>query len=225
MGEFSHEFSPTIALVSDSHPDLDRLDRLHGLARWAGISLPLDTMARLTVYESWLRDEAIPAGGIGPNEAERLWDRHIVDSLLFAGLIEPGDSVLDIGSGVGLPGIPVALVRPDCVVTLLDRSGRRYDLARRAVRVIGLDNVDVVQGDITTHIGHYSVVVSRASLPPRQLLTAVTHLTGINRVVVAGSRVEPPEVPDGWEAVAVPTEIVGEDVWFLRAWLSRDGAG
>ena len=59
----------------------------------------------------------------------------------------PPDEVLDVGTGVGLPGIPLAILFPETMVTLLDRGGRRVRLLHRAVRVLGLPNVVIAQGD------------------------------------------------------------------------------
>ncbi len=209
----------------------DYRDDLSRLAAWAGVDLPSGAVERLVAFEKWIREEAIPGGGVGPNEATRLWHRHILDSALFAGFVADGDSVLDIGSGVGLPGIPTAVVRPDCDVTLLDRAGRRCDLARRAVRVLGLRNVQVVQGEVAGYAQsegaeYDDVVIARASLAPQDLLITVqSFLPWVRRVVAAGSWISPPRPPQGWESVAVPPEVVGEKVWLLNAWISADSAG
>jgi len=181
---------------------------------------------KLSAFEQWIRDEAVPAGGVGPNESPRLWERHIFDSALFAAFVTDEDTVLDVGSGVGLPGIPVAVLRPDCQVTLLDRSGRRCELASRAVRVLAIDNVEVVQGDVTSYNGGHSVVISRASLPPEELLQVVRNrLPTVRTIVAAGSRIGPPELPDGWESIEIPPDVAGELVWVIRAWISSDTAG
>lgn len=202
-----------------------RQDALERIAEWADIALPTDALEQLTVFSDWLAHEAIPAGGVGPNEESRLWNRHILDSALFAGFVEAGDSVLDIGSGVGLPGIPLAIMRPDCVVTLLDRAGRRSQLARRAVRVVGLDNIVVVQGDIASYAGRHSVAVSRGSLPPERLLQALSTVDGLRKVVAAGSHSMAPMSVPGWDIVEIPQGVAGERIWFLEAWLSSPEEG
>ncbi|MCJ7726924.1 MAG: class I SAM-dependent methyltransferase, partial [Acidimicrobiia bacterium] len=115
-------------------------------AEWAGFPLTSAQETQLEVYAGWLRDEAIPAGGLGPREGERVWARHIADSLSFAAAWRnrtPPREILDVGSGVGLPGIPLAILWPDALITTLDRGGRRIRLLTRATRIVGLVNVDV----------------------------------------------------------------------------------
>ena len=79
-------------------------------------------------------DRGIKLGLIGPREADRIWDRHILNSLALADLIPEGSSVVDVGSGAGLPGIPLAIVRPDLSVTLLDPMLRRTTFLKRSSR-------------------------------------------------------------------------------------------
>ena len=205
--------------MSDRQRDIERI------ASWGGFILPPAAADRLAELEDWISNEAIPAGGVGPNEAERLWERHILDSSLFAGFVEANDSVLDIGSGAGLPGLVVAVLRPDCQMTLLDRAGRRCDLARRAVRVLGVHNVEVVQGELAGYSNPHSLALSRASLPPDELLGAVSGIAGLKAVVAAGSRITAPQHFAGWESVEIPAELVGDTIWMLRARLSEDQAG
>jgi len=94
-----------------------------------GLRLDQDQIEKLARYRDWLRDEAIPAGGLGPKERRRLESRHIADSLLFgAGFGAVPEHVRDLGSGVGLPGIPLAVAHPRSQLELVDRSQRRVDL-------------------------------------------------------------------------------------------------
>ena len=64
-------------------------------------------------YAELLAGPAVERGLIGPREVDRIWDRHILNSVAVAELIEPGARVVDIGSGAGLPGVPIAIARPD----------------------------------------------------------------------------------------------------------------
>jgi 16S rRNA (guanine527-N7)-methyltransferase len=143
------------------------------------LDLPIDPQARslLDRYGDWLVAEALPAGGLGPREAGRIGERHLADALAFAaGFPSDPRSVIDVGSGVGLPGLPLAIVFPQVSFTLLDRSGRRVELAARAVRVLGLDNVVVVEGDLTSWEGSYDVVVARAVMAPAALVPHIERL-------------------------------------------------
>ena len=78
------------------------------LADWLGIPLSTAQHTQLERFGQWLLDEAAPAGGIGPREAERLFDRHVGDSLTYVTAV-PTDAerLVDVGSGVGLPGLPI----------------------------------------------------------------------------------------------------------------------
>ena len=138
---------------------------------WLGATLAPAQYEQLEILASWLAGEAAAAGGIGPDEHGRMWARHLADSLTFAGGwvdAPPPDQLLDVGAGVGLPGIPLAILWPNTLVTLLDRSGRRVDLAQRAVRRLGLNNVEVRQGDVLSETGVWQGVVFRAVFPPER---------------------------------------------------------
>ena len=107
---------------------------------------------------------------IGPREVPRLWDRHILNSAVVADLIPEGDSVVDVGSGAGLPGIPLAIVRPDLQVTLLEPLLRRSDFLREAVNVLELgDRVQVVRSRAEDHDGRYGTCTARAVAPLSRL--------------------------------------------------------
>ena len=83
-------------------------------------------------------------GLIGPLEMPRLWTRHILNSVLLAPLIKPG-RVGDIGSGAGLPGLVLAIARPDAQFILIEPMERRVDWLRRQAEALELDNVEVVR--------------------------------------------------------------------------------
>jgi 16S rRNA (guanine527-N7)-methyltransferase len=135
------------------------------LASALGHPLDGEQLDALVRYERFLVEEASAAGGIGPAEADRIFDRHIGDGLAFlAGMTQAPGSVVDVGSGVGLPGIPLAIALPGATVTLVERSARRAQLLRRVVRMLGLVDVAVLEGDISGVAGPFDVVVFRASL-------------------------------------------------------------
>ncbi len=98
-------------------------------------------------------------------------DRHLTDSLEYARFLPRNAClVMDIGSGAGLPGIPLAIALPDVRFVLSDRSARRVDLLERAVRVIGLENAEVVRRDLHSLDGEVELAVARAVLQPAQWL-------------------------------------------------------
>lgn len=173
--------------------------------------------AALVRYHDWLAGEAIPAGGLAPNEAGRLWTRHIADSLTFAvgltRLADPPDEALDIGTGVGLPGIPLAIVVPDVAWRLLDRSGRRCRLLRRVVRMLDLPNVTVVQADVAEWSRPMPFIVSRAALPAGALRPWLSRLlTPAGVAVIGGSHVDGGPEP-GFELLAIPPTILDHQAW------------
>lgn len=85
-------------------------------------------------------------GLIGPEEVPRLWTRHILNSVLLAPLLHAGGSVADVGSGAGLPGLVLAVARPDVSFTLIEPMERRVDWLRGESDRLKLTNVHVVRG-------------------------------------------------------------------------------
>ena len=84
-------------------------------------------------------------GLLGPREMPRLWSRHILNSAVVAELVPPGKTVCDIGSGAGLPGIPMAIVLPDTLFTLIEPMERRSDWLISVIDELGLQNVEVIR--------------------------------------------------------------------------------
>lgn len=117
-------------------------------------------------YGEILAGAGIERGLLGPSEVERLWDRHLLNSAAMAELLEPGERVADIGSGAGLPGIPLAVARPDLRVTLIEPLLRRSEFLREVIDELGLD-VAVIRGRaedraVREQAGEMDAVVSRA---------------------------------------------------------------
>lgn len=102
---------------------------------------------RLDLARAFTRDLASRGeelGLIGPLEPPRLWTRHILNSALLAPLLRPG-RVGDIGSGAGLPGLVLAIARPDVQLILIEPMERRVDWLRLETQRLGLDNVEVIR--------------------------------------------------------------------------------
>ena len=199
-------------------------DRLERAASRAGIDLTRMQREALLRFADWLATEAVRAGGIGPGEGERLIDRHLADSLVFAAAWDEAPTdILDVGSGVGLPGIPLAISHPGTAVTLLDRSERRCGLARRAVRVLGLENVEVVRGDVLEESERRVAVVFRAALRPEEALAVAEPLMSDRGCVVVGlSRsVGPDRLPDPLPGTTLDLLRIEEGVLDSPAWLLR----
>lgn len=173
----------------------------------------------MEAFARWLAEEAIPAGGLGPSEQPVLFSRHLADSLLFGAAWNssscPPGSLLDVGSGVGLPGLPLAIAWPCTEVTLLDRSARRADLARRAVRVLGLSNVQVVTAQLREWHELADLIVCRAVGPPAALRKDFSRLLSPNGTAVVGGSHRTRPQADGYRVQEVPASIIGYPVWLL----------
>lgn len=174
----------------------------------------------LLAYREWLGKEAIPTGALGPAEKDRLDDRHIADSLLFLhgwSRDEDPETIWDLGSGAGLPGIPLAVLLPDTRLKLVDRSRKRGALLRRVVRVLGLDNVEIEESDIGDLKGSAPMIVSRATMGPVRLHPVLReHLAPDGVAVLGGSWVSrPTEVPAGWEVKEIVSDSLDRAVWLL----------
>lgn len=116
-------------------------------------------------YAGLLAGEAIERGLMGPREADRIWRRHLFNSAVLAPLIPARASVLDVGSGAGLPGIPLALARPDLSVTLLEPMARRVRFLQRCVAALELPRLRVASGRAPQTELRARVVVARAVAP------------------------------------------------------------
>lgn len=97
-------------------------------------------------YVHILATHGINRGMIGPHEAGRLWERHLFNSVAPQSLIPPAARVVDLGSGAGLPGIPLALARPDVDMVLLEPMARRVAFLQFCIAELGLSRVSVVRG-------------------------------------------------------------------------------
>lgn len=127
-----------------------------------GAALPqAETYARL------LAEVGTERGIVGPAEASRIWSRHLLNCGLVAQLVPPARSVVDVGSGAGLPGIVLAILLPDARVTLVEPMARRVDFLRECVQALRLGNVDIVRARAEELAGMLSadVVTSRAVAP------------------------------------------------------------
>lgn len=119
-----------------------------------------------------LADQGVLRGLIGPREVPRLWERHLLNCALLGRAIPKGQDVADIGSGAGLPGLVLAISRPDLDVTLVEPLLRRTTFLVEAAAALELTNVEVVRARAEELHGlrEFSVVTSRAVAPLERLL-------------------------------------------------------
>jgi 16S rRNA (guanine527-N7)-methyltransferase len=131
--------------------------------------------SELRAFGQLLATEGITRGLIGPREGERIWERHILNCLPVTTLLPEGASVADIGSGAGLPGIVIAIARPDLKVTLIEPLQRRVDFLIEATAK--LPNVKVIRGKSENVKGQrFDFVTARAVAPLPKLIAISKHL-------------------------------------------------
>ncbi len=122
-----------------------------------GLVDPLEGDVRLPGYfgDAWpavsgfaalLREHGVTRGLLGPNESSRLWERHLVNSAAGVALLPSSGTVVDLGSGAGLPGVVLAAMHPAARVVLLEPMERRTDWLRFVVSELGLANAEVLRG-------------------------------------------------------------------------------
>ncbi len=137
-------------------------------ARLFGDRLPL---ARR--YAEHLVGSGVERGLIGPREAPRVWDRHVLNCAVVAELMPTDARVVDVGSGAGLPGIPLSLARPDLAIVLVEPLARRVEWLDEVVADLGLDvRVDRGRADETAVRRRWEgadVVTARAVAPLARL--------------------------------------------------------
>ena len=139
-------------------------------------------------YVASLATDGVVRGLIGPREPARLWTRHVVNSAVIAELIEQGVRVVDIGSGAGLPGIPLAIARPDLRITLVEPLERRVRYLSEMIEALDLRLCRVVRGraeDVISECGDADVVTSRAVAPLHRLAGWSAPLTRVGGIVLA----------------------------------------
>lgn len=133
-----------------------------------------DRFADAVRYAELLAEAGVQRGLIGPREVPRLWERHILNCAVLSEAVPEGVTVCDVGSGAGLPGIPLALVREDLNITLLEPLLRRTNFLTEVVELLGLDHVTVVRGRAEEVLGKLApvhVVTARAVAPLDRLAT------------------------------------------------------
>ena len=132
----------------------------------------------IRAYAEFLITAGIERGLIGPREGERIWERHIFNCLPITQLLPQGASLFDIGSGAGLPGIVIALARPDLKVTLIEPLERRVEFLNEAVAAIAAGGVEieVIRGRAQDVKKSADFVTARAVAPMDKLKKMCWHM-------------------------------------------------
>jgi 16S rRNA (guanine527-N7)-methyltransferase len=123
-------------------------------------------------YAQLLATDGVTRGLIGPREAPRLWERHLLNCAVLTELIAEGADVCDVGSGAGLPGLVLAIRRPDLQVTVVEPLLRRSTFLKEVVDGLGLAHVEVLRARAEELHGRreFSIVTSRAVAPLPRLV-------------------------------------------------------
>jgi 16S rRNA (guanine527-N7)-methyltransferase len=139
----------------------------------AGKAVFGERLAVAEAFAAMLQEHGVHRGLIGPREIERLWERHLLNSAVLAELLTPNCRVVDVGSGAGLPGIPLAIARPDIELTLLEPMARRVAWLHEVITHLEL-NVEVVrgraeEGPVRERLAGQDAVTARAVAPMERL--------------------------------------------------------
>lgn len=182
-------------------------------------------------YAAALVRDGDELGLLGPRELPRLWSRHILNSAVVSQLVADGASVADVGSGAGLPGIPMAIAQPNATFTLIEPMERRSNWLIEQVAALGLTNVKVKRARAEEVGDVFDVVTARAVSALPKLLRLTVPLTRDGGVILAlkGSKAQD-EINDSkslmkklniakFEVVQVGTEHLAEPTTVVRTTL------
>lgn len=144
-------------------------------------------------YAEKLAADSDTFGLLGPRELPRIWSRHVINSALLAELVPSGSKVVDVGSGAGLPGIPMAIAQPETQFTLVEPMERRSNWMQGAVDDLGISNVRIIRAraeDVTET--DFDFATARAVAALEKLLRLLTPLIRFSKhktiIALKGSR-------------------------------------
>lgn len=112
---------------------------------------------------------------ISRKDIDNLYPHHIIHSLAIAKVLnfQPGTTLLDVGTGGGFPGIPMAILFPECQFTLIDSIGKKIKVASEIAKAIGLTNVTCIQERAEMEKGKFDFIISRAVMPLPDLVKLI----------------------------------------------------
>jgi len=157
--------------MTNNHPERIKLES--GLDR-LGLDVPPEAIDNLLGYMDLLKEWSGTYNLVAPRERGFLLARHILDSLSISRYLQPG-SLLDVGTGAGLPGLPLAIVKPDMNVTLVDSAGKKIRFIRHVGRTLKLTNIQPLHQRIEelANGGTFANITSRAFASLKDFAEAV----------------------------------------------------
>ena len=167
-------------------------------------------ITKASAYAQALATTGVERGLIGPREVPRLWDRHLLNCVVLKELIPEGVELADVGSGAGLPGLPLCIARPDLSVFLIEPLLRRVVWLREIVLELDLPRVEIIRAraDAVAQAGHsFDVVTARAVAP----------LAGLLEICL-------PLVRPGGQLLAMKGDSAGDELIEAQPVLERLGA-
>lgn len=163
-------------------------DSLNGMLRAGvarmGLSLGDDAITRLLDYQALLARWNAAYNLTAVRDPREMVTRHLLDSLAILPHVH-GATLADLGSGAGLPGIPLAIARPDLQVLLVDANGKKVRFLREAIRTLKLDNAQAVQARVEALGGQFDCITSRAFASLGDMLAWAGHLLGPDGIWLA----------------------------------------
>jgi 16S rRNA (guanine527-N7)-methyltransferase len=186
--------------------------RLHQGITSLGLSLPAAAETQLLQFLQLLAKWNQAYNLTAVRDPREMVTRHLLDSLVLLPYLQ-GPRVLDIGTGPGLPGIPLAIARPDCSFTLLDANAKKTRFVTQAVGELGLKNVDVVQARVENYrpVEKFDTLVARAVYSNADMLANARHLCAPGGRFLAMKGV----YPEG-ELAAIPADYAVQEVAALN---------
>lgn len=139
---------------------------MHSPAHSTAASLFGERLGLAEAYAEMLVTDGVVRGLIGPRETVRIWDRHLLNCAVVGELIQPGACLVDVGSGAGLPGVVLAIARPDLSVVLIEPMARRTAFLTEVVSALGLD------GGVTVLRARAEESAGRLPAGPADVVTA-----------------------------------------------------
>lgn len=174
------------------------------------------------LYEEWNSKINV----ISRKDIGNLYEHHVLHSLAIAQSInfKPGTSILDFGTGGGFPGIPLAIMFPECKFTLIDGTGKKILVANEVIKALQLENVNAVHRRGEEEKGKYDFIVSRAVMPlpdivklmKKNISSKQNNATINGMFILKGGNIEPEIAP--YKKNVETTEI---STWFKEEWFNN----